>query len=75
MTIADKVEALVRRKPRLSLTQEDIADMLFGQDNAYQSRVNLACRQLAEERRLVRSGKGGPSDPFTYHIPPVRRRG
>jgi len=50
MTIADDIEALIKRKRRLSLTEEDIADMLFGQNNAYQQRVNSACRQLVEER-------------------------
>jgi hypothetical protein len=74
MTIADDIEALVKRKRRLSLTEEDIADMLFGQNNAYQQRVNSACRQLVKERRLVRQGKGGPDDPYTYHPPPVTRR-
>jgi hypothetical protein len=57
MTIADDVEALVTRKltrkRRLSLTEEDIADMLFGQNNASQQRVNSACRQLVEEPRTT----------------------
>ncbi len=75
MTIADDIEALVNRKRRLSLSEEDIADMLYGQNNAYQQRVNSACRRLVEEKRLVRHGKGGPSDPFTYHPPPINRRG
>jgi hypothetical protein len=74
MTIADDIEALVKRKRRLSLTEEDIADMLFGQNNAYQQRVNSACRQLVNEGRLLRRGEGGPADPFTYHVPPIRRR-
>jgi hypothetical protein len=58
MTIADDIEALVNRKRRLSLTEEDIADMLFGQNNALQQRVNSACRQLVAEKRLVRQGNG-----------------
>ena len=74
MTIADDIEALIKRKRRLSLTEEDIADMLFGQNNASQQRVNSACRQLVEERRLVRQGKGGASDPYTYDPPPIKRR-
>jgi hypothetical protein len=73
MTIADDIEALVKRKRRLNLTEEDIADMLFGQ-NAYPQRVNSACRQLVKEGRLLRRGEGGPADPFTYHVPPIRRR-
>jgi hypothetical protein len=74
MTIADDIEALVKRKWRLRLTEEDMADMLFGQNNAYQQRVNSACRQLLEEKRLVRHGKGGASDPYTYGSPPIKRR-
>jgi hypothetical protein len=74
MTVADDIVALVARKHRLSLTQEDIADMLFGQNNAYQQRVNSACRKLVEEGRLVQHGKGGPADPFTYSLPPIKRR-
>jgi hypothetical protein len=74
MTIADDIEALIKRKRRLSLTEEDIADMLFGQNNTSQQRVNSACRQLVEERRLVRQGKGGANDPYTYHPPPIKRR-
>jgi hypothetical protein len=75
MTIADDIVALVRRKGhRLNLTEEDIAEMLFGQDNAYQQRVNSDCRLLINQGRLVRHGKGGPGDPCTYHIPPIKRR-
>jgi len=73
MTIADDIDALVKRKWRLRLTEEDIADMLFGQNNASQQRVNSACRQLVEEKRLVRLGKGGPSNPYTYAPPPMER--
>ena len=68
MTLADDIVALIRRKLRLSLTDEDIADMLFGQHHAYQQRVSSACRQLVSEGRLVRRGRGVPNDPFTYHL-------
>jgi hypothetical protein len=74
MTIADQVEALVMRKRRLSLSEIDIADCLFGEANAYQQRVNFACRQLVREGRLVRHGEGGPGDPYTYRPTPIRRR-
>ena len=69
MTIADEVLTLVERKRGLNLTEEDIADILFGQDHAYQQRVNKACLQLVEQKRLVRRGNGGPADPYTYHLP------
>jgi hypothetical protein len=74
MTIADDIVELVKRKRRLKLTEEDIADFLFGQNNAYQQRVNSTCRRLIAEGRLVRQGKGGPADPFTYSLPALKRR-
>jgi hypothetical protein len=72
MTIADDIVALVERKRRLRLTEEDIADMLFGQGNAYQQRVNAQCRLLVKAGRLVRHGKGGAAHPFTYSLPPLK---
>jgi hypothetical protein len=69
MTIADDIVALVGRKRRLRLTEEDIADMLYGQNRASQQRVNPACRRLVSEGRLVRHGKGGQDDPYTYSLP------
>jgi hypothetical protein len=75
MTIADDIVALIERKQhRLRLTEEDIAQMLFGQDKGYQQRVNSNCRLLIEAGKLVRHGSGGPADPFTYHTPPIKRR-
>ena len=74
MTIADDIVALVERKHRLRLTEEDIADMLFGQNHAYQQRVNADCRLLVDAGRLVRHGKGGPATPYTYGLPPIKRR-
>ncbi len=75
MTIADDIEALVERKQRrLRLTEEDIAEMLFGQKHAYQQRVNSACLQLLKAKRLVREGKGGPANPYWYHLPYPKRR-
>ncbi len=73
MTIADDILDLVRRKHHLSLTEQDIADMLFGQNNAYQQRVNGDCRLLADQGKLERKGNGGPANPYTYHLPPLRR--
>jgi hypothetical protein len=72
MPIADDIETLIIRKsPRLHLNAEDIADMLFGRSNAphKQDQVNAACRQLVEQKRLERNGKGGHDDPYTYHLP------
>jgi len=74
MTVADDVLNLVKRKPRLRLTAIDITEMLYGQDNAYQQRVNADCVLLCDQGKLVRNGRGGPSDPYTYSIPPIKRR-
>lgn len=70
MTIADDILALIERKQhRLHLTEEDIAEMLYGQRRAYQQRVNSACRDLVAAKKLVREGRGGPADPYWYHHP------
>jgi hypothetical protein len=74
MSVADDILALVARKRRLRLTEDDIADMLFGQNNAYQQRVNADCRLLVQKGLLKRHGKGGPADPYTYSLPPLKRR-
>jgi hypothetical protein len=74
MTVAERVEELVKQNVRLQLTEQNIADMLFGQLNGYQQRVNSSCRRLVAEGRLVREGKGGPSDPYIYRLPPIKRR-
>jgi hypothetical protein len=74
MTVADDIVDLVTRKRRLRLTEEDIADMLFGQNHGYQQRVNADCRLLVQRGLLVRLGNGGPASPYTYALPPIKRR-
>jgi len=76
MTIADKILDLVDRKQHLYglLTEQDIAEFLYGQNNAYQQLVNAACRKLVDEGRLVRDNGGGPNDPYTYTLRPLARR-
>jgi hypothetical protein len=71
MTVADDIMHEVRR--RAGRTESELAALIFGRDNAYQQRVNSTCRRLIDERKIVRKGKGGASDPFTYHLPPIRR--
>ena len=72
MTIADDIMYEVKRKA--GRTEDELAALIFGRDNAYQQRVNAACRKLVEEGKVVRHGKGGFYDPFTYHLPPMKRR-
>jgi hypothetical protein len=71
MTVADDIMHEVRRKS--GRTEDELAALIFGRDNAYQQRVNSTCRRLVAERKIVRKGKGG-ADPFTYHLPPIPRR-
>lgn len=65
MSVADDIEALVAR--RSDLTEAAMAEELFGSEG-YQQRVNSTCRRLVKAGRLVRHGKGGASDPFTYTL-------
>ncbi|MGQ0446674.1 MAG: hypothetical protein ACT4O2_16535 [Beijerinckiaceae bacterium] len=75
--LADAIVELIERKyPRLKLTEEDIAEMMFGYGGEYyRSRVNEACRWLTEGKRLSRGGKGVAYDPFWYRpwFDPKRR--
>jgi len=71
MTVADDIMYEVRRKA--GRTEDELAALIFGRDNAYQQRVNSTCRRLIDEGKIIRKGKGGQSDPFTYHLPPIRR--
>jgi len=72
MTVEDDIMYEVRRKA--GRTEEELAALIFGRDKGYQQRVNSTCRRLVSERKVVRKGNGGPTDPFTYHLPPLRRR-
>jgi hypothetical protein len=72
MTVADDIMQEVRRKA--GRTEGELAALIFGRGEAYQQRVNSTCRRLVSERKLVRKGKGGQSDPFTYHLPTITRR-
>jgi hypothetical protein len=75
MTVADDIMHEVRRKS--GRTEDELAALIFGRDNAYQQRVNSTCRKLVADGKLVRRGNGGYSDPFTYHLPSlgIPRRG
>lgn len=72
MTVADDILEEVRRKS--GLTEADLAALLFGRRNGYQQRVNSTCRRLVEEGLIERQGKGGAADPYTYRMPPIKRR-
>jgi restriction endonuclease Mrr len=65
MTTDEKVIAAVTRRP--GLTEAQLAEVIFG-GGGYQQRVNGACRFLSREGYLVRTGKGGQHDPFTYTL-------
>ena len=72
MTVADDIMEEVRRKA--GLTEAELAALIFGRSKAYQQRVNSTCRRLIREGQIVRKGNGGQADPFTYHLPPIKRR-
>ncbi|WP_027584314.1 hypothetical protein [Bradyrhizobium sp. Ai1a-2] len=65
-TVADDILREVRGKP--GLTAGAIVLLLFG-DEAALRRNSPVCRRLVDNGRLIRRGKGGPSDAFTYHLP------
>ena len=65
VTVADRIESLVRRKP--GLTEAQLAERLFGGD-AYRQRVNSSCRKLIKQDRVQRRGKGGRADPYRYYV-------
>ena len=73
MSVADDILDEVSSNP--GLTESDLVRLLFGRRSAYQQRVNSTCRRLVQEGRLERLGKGGAADPYTYRIPPIKRRG
>lgn len=66
MTVADDILREVRAKP--GLTTRAIAGLLFDNEAAIE-RVSPVCLRLVESGRLVRRGRGGSSDPFTYYLP------
>ncbi|MCP9626072.1 hypothetical protein NML43_03095 [Rhodopseudomonas palustris] len=72
MAIEDDILHEVRRKA--GRTEDELAALIFGRENAYQQRVNSTCRRLVQEGKVIRKGKGGASDPYTYHLPPIERR-
>lgn len=65
MTIAKKVINAITKQP--GLTERELAEVLFG-PNAPQQRINQDCRLLVAKRLIVRQGKGGHGDPFTYKL-------
>jgi hypothetical protein len=74
MTVADDIIHEVRRKA--GRTEDELAALIFGRDNAYQQRVNSTCRRLVAEGKILRKGKGGQNEPFTYHLlGTINRRG
>jgi hypothetical protein len=73
MTVADDILDELRQQS--GLTEIDLAVRIFGRKNAYQQRVNSACRKLRNEGQIVRDGNGGISDLYRYRLNIRRRRG
>lgn len=65
-TVEERIRDSIAERP--GLTEAQLARAIFGQDG-YQQRVNSTCRLMLARGEVERRGKGGPSDPFTYHRP------
>ncbi len=59
----DRILAAITQRPHM--TELEIAREVTP-SNPYQQRVNSGCRRLLREGRILRHGKGGSADPFTY---------
>jgi hypothetical protein len=66
MTLADDIMNELRK--RSGLTAMEIAVNIFGRRQYYRL-VRQECRRLVDAGHLVRRGKGGQDDPFTYYLP------
>lgn len=62
-----KAELLSYIRKRPGMTEVELAAKMFGPGTA-QPRVNPICRALVAEGRVVREGRGGHGDPFTYYV-------
>ncbi|WP_426442526.1 winged helix-turn-helix domain-containing protein [Bradyrhizobium genosp. P] len=71
MSVADDILRELRSNP--GQTECELAEHLLSKSGT-QQRINPTCRKLVDRGWLVRQGKGGPLDPFTYHLP-QRSRG
>lgn len=64
MSLRSKVCDLIHSRP--GITEFEIATAIYGPGTDH-GQVNRMCRQLVDEGYVVRSGRGGPYDPFTYN--------
>ncbi|MEN3972233.1 GIY-YIG nuclease family protein [Sphingomicrobium sp. XHP0235] len=60
-----KAELLSYIRKRPGMTEIELAGKMFGRGTP-QQRVNPICRALVAEGLIVREGRGGQGDPFTY---------
>ena len=67
MAIADDIINELRKRP--GLTAVEITLNLFGRRHPYAGSVRYYCRQLVDEGRLKRRGKGLQGKAFTYYLP------
>lgn len=65
-TVQERIKERISERP--GLTEAELAQAIFGMDG-YQQRVNSTCRLMIARGEVERRGDGGPSDPFTYHLP------
>ena len=63
MTLRARICDVIHSRP--GLTELELARVIYG-PFAYQELVRAVCRQLLEDGYIVRRGRGGRHDPFTY---------
>jgi hypothetical protein len=63
VSLRSKVCEIIHSTP--GVTELEIARRIYG-SGVDQGQVNRMCRQLVDEGCVVRAGKGGPHNPFTY---------
>ena len=66
MALPDDIINELRKQP--GLTGMEITVNILGR-RQYFHVVHRECRRLVDAGHLKRRGKGGPRDPFTYHLP------
>ncbi|MEE4350964.1 MAG: hypothetical protein V2J26_12115 [Pacificimonas sp.] len=64
MTLKTRLAERVHASP--GLTARELAQDLTG-DESYANRVGALCRELIEQGKIERRGKGRAADPFRYY--------
>jgi hypothetical protein len=63
VSLRSKICDVIHSRP--GVTELEIARLVYG-PAVDQGQVNRICRQLVEQGYVLRHGRGGPHDPYTY---------